>query len=163
MYLFSLVILVYPSFPHVHLYCTYFSIPSPFLCLLPLPLSISTPPLSDLSEWRLRINRRLFHSELSNRNAYIWSLTPHRTVTELQVHKWATVICKELWRWRLWWWWWGYMPTIMRVCASSKVGGCATVHMRKQEKKSLNAKSVRQCESDSVSFCLVMCVRQCCC
>lgn len=52
------------------------------------------------------------------------------------------------------------MPTIMRVCASSKVGGCATVHMRKQEKKSLNAKSVRQCESDSVSFCLVMCVRQ---
>lgn len=114
--LFSLVILVYPSLPHVHLYCTYFSIPSPFLCLLPL----STPPLSDLSEWRLRINRSLFHVALSSRNAFIWSLTPHRAVTEMQVHKWATVICKE--RWRLWWWW-GHMPTIMHVRASSKVGG----------------------------------------
>lgn len=112
---FSLVLLVCPRLPHVHLHCTHFSIPSPFLCLLPL----STPPLYDLSEWRLRINRRLFQSVLSNRNAYIWSLTPHPQ-TALQVHEWATVICKELWRWLLWWW--GHVPTIMRVRASSKVG-----------------------------------------
>lgn len=99
--------------------------PQPFL----LPPSI--PPLSDLSEWRLRINRRLFHS---NRNAYIWSLTPHGAVTESQVHKWATVICKELWRWRRWRWW-GHMPTIMRVRASSKVGGqlCAHAHARRKK------------------------------
>lgn len=57
----------------VPLYCTSnFSILSLFLCLL----SLFHPPLSEASEWRLRIAGRLLQSELLSRNAYIWSLTP---------------------------------------------------------------------------------------
>lgn len=142
-------ILVYPNLPHIHLYCTSnFSIPSPFFAS-----SLSIPPLSDLSEWRLWINGGLFHSERSNRNAYIWSLTPHGAVTESQVHKWATVICKERWRW-----WWGHMPTIMRVCASSKVGGqfCAHAHARRKKNPSMPSVcvSLSQIVSHSVSSCV---------
>lgn len=61
-----------------------------------------------------------------------------------------------------------HLPTIMRVCVHHHKweADCApvcTCARQKKKKKTLNAKSVRQSESDSVSFCLVMCVRQCCC
>ena len=44
------------------------------------------------------------------------------------------------------------------IIISGRPAACAHAHA-----KNLDAKSVRQSESDSVSFCLVMCVRQCCC
>lgn len=73
---------------------------------------------------------------------------------------WATVICKGGVAKRG-----GHMPTIMCECMhiiiSGKPSVCARVHIL--ARKNLDAKCVRQSESDSVSFCLVMCVRQCCC
>ena len=72
------------SLSDIPLYCTSnFSLLLLFLCLP----SLSSPPLSDPSEWRLRIDERLFQSELLSRNAYIWNLTPHRALIELQVHR----------------------------------------------------------------------------
>lgn len=69
---------------HIPLYCTSnFSLLSLFLCLP----SLSSPPLSEPPEWRLRIDGRPFQSALLRRNAYIWSLTPHRALIESQVHR----------------------------------------------------------------------------
>lgn len=65
---FPVILIMFPSIlwrqsislSHIPLYCTSnFSLPSLFLCLPPL----SSPPLSDPSEWRLRIDGRLFQSE----------------------------------------------------------------------------------------------------
>lgn len=149
------------SVSHIPLYCTSnFSLPSLFLCLPPLS---SPSPL--WSFWMEAENRRerLFQSELLSRNAYIWSLTPRQGLMESQVRQ-----CGLLWfvkrggggggggRRR------GGSYAYYYACACIIISGrptvCAHAHV-----KNLDAKSVRQSESDSVSFCLVMCVRQCCC